>query len=109
TYSKKGYFSIAINHCKKVLALDGADYEAMNRLAWLYAKKKTNLDQGLSLSMKTVEAFPGRAEFIDTLSEIHFVRGETEKALESIKRAIDLSPEDNYYKQQLWRFKNAKP
>ena len=39
-YSKKRYFSVAIGHCKKAHQLAPTDYSTMNRLAWLYAKKR---------------------------------------------------------------------
>ena len=104
-----GSTSIAINHCKKALELNDADYDIMNRLAWLYAKKGVNTDKGLELSKKTIEARPGKAEYLDTISELYYVRGEIDKAVENVKKAIELTPDDNYYKQQLWRFTNTKP
>ena len=81
----------------------------MNRQAWLYAKKSVNLQKALELSSKTLEAFPNRPEFIDTLSEIFYVQGETKKAVEKIQEAIKLMPNNPYYKQQLWKFKNIRP
>ena len=108
-YTKKGFFTAATGYCEKGLNLNADNYEAMNRLAWLYAKKSVNLQKALELSTKTLEAFPNRPEFIDTLSEIFYVQGETEKAVEKIQEAIKLMPNNAYYKQQLWKFKNIKP
>ena len=81
----------------------------MNRLAWLYAKKRTNLVEAFELSKKTLKAFPGDAGYIDTLSEIYYVQGKKDEAIENIKKAIELDPKDSYYKQQLWKFKNVDP
>ena len=108
-YTKKGFFTAATGYCEKALNLNADNYEAMNRLAWLYAKKSVNLQKALELSSKTLEVFPNRPEFIDTLSEIFYVQGETEKAVEKIQEAIKLMPNNAYYKQQLWKFKNIKP
>jgi len=108
-YSKKRYFSNAITHCEQALQLSKDDHPTMNRLAWLYAKKKINLKTGLELSQKTLEAFPDKAEYIDTVSELYYARGNAEKAVENIQAAIKLVPDEPYYKQQLWRFKNVKP
>ena len=108
-YTKKGFFTVATGYCEKALNLNADNYEAMNRLAWLYAKKSINLQKALELSSKTLEVFPNRPEFIDTLSEIFYVQGETEKAVEKIQEAIKLMPNNAYYKQQLWKFKNLKP
>ena len=80
----------------------------MNRLAWWSSKKNINLEKAFDLSNKTLIAFPERPEFIDTLSEIYYVRGEPEQAVQKIKEAINLMPNKPYYKQQLWKFKNTK-
>ena len=108
-YTKKGYFTTATGYCEKALSLNADNYETMNRLAWLYAKKSAKLQKAFELSSKTLKAFPNRPEFIDTLSEIFYVQGETEKAVEKIQEAIKLMPDNPYYKQQLWKFKNIRP
>ena len=33
---------------------------------------------------------------------------DAEKAIEKIQEAINIKPNNNYYKQQLWKFKNTK-
>lgn len=108
-YTKKGYFTVAKGHCEKSFELNGNNYETMNRLAWLYAKKSVKLKKAFDLSTQTLKAFPKRPEFIDTLSEILYVQGKLEKAEEKIQEAIKLVPNNPYYKQQLWKFKNIKP
>ena len=80
----------------------------MNRLAWLYAKKKIKLKKAFELSSQTLEAYPKQDEYIDTLSEILYVQGKTKKAIEKIQEAIKLVPNNLYYKQQLWKFENVK-
>ncbi|MBC8288176.1 MAG: tetratricopeptide repeat protein [Nitrospinae bacterium] len=107
-YTKKGYFTVATRHCEKSYELDKGNYETMNRLAWLYAKKSINLEKAFDISSQTLRAYPKRPDFIDTLSEILYVRGEPEKAMGKIKEAINLMPNNPYYKQQLWKFKNIK-
>ena len=47
--------------------------------------------------------------YIDTLSDIYYVRGDVASAVENIRRAIQIDPKNAYYKQQLWKFKNVKP
>jgi tetratricopeptide (TPR) repeat protein len=108
-YTKKGYFTVATGHCEKSLGLDNNNFITMNRLAWLYAKKKIKLKKAFELSSQTLEVFPKRDEFIDTLSEILYVQGKTNKAMAKIQEAIKLVPNNPYYKQQLWKFKNVKP
>ncbi len=107
-YTKKGYFTVATGHCEKSFELNNSNYETMNRLAWLYAKKSVKLNKAFSLSSQTLKAFPNKPEFIDTLSEILYVQGKPKKAVEKIQEAIKMVPNDSYYKQQLWKFKNVK-
>jgi tetratricopeptide (TPR) repeat protein/cytoskeletal protein CcmA (bactofilin family) len=108
-YTKKGFFTTATGYCEKSLELDNNNFITMNRLAWLYAKKKIKLKKAFELSSQTLKAFPKQDEFIDTLSEILYVQGETKKATEKIQEAIMLVPDNTYYKKQLWKFKNVKP
>lgn len=108
-YSKKGYYTVGIRHCGRAVKLVPDYYDAMNRLAWLFAKKKMNLESALAMSSKTVDAKPKEPGYIDTLSEIHYVQGNIEAAIENIQKAIKLDPEESYYKKQLWKFKNVKP
>jgi len=108
-YSKKGYYTVAIGYCKKAMELKSDYYDSMNRLAWLFAKKRMNLEEALVLSNKTLEAFPKQPGYIDTLSEIYYVKGDIDQAVATIRMAIKLDPAETYYKQQLWKFKNVKP
>jgi tetratricopeptide (TPR) repeat protein len=79
----------------------------MNRLAWLYAKKRMKLDRGIELIKVVTQAHPNRAKYIDTLSELLYAKGDIVAAIESISEAIRLDPENSYYKQQIWKFKNV--
>ena len=81
----------------------------MNRLAWLYAKKRMKLDRGIELIKVVTQAHPNRAKYIDTLSELLYAKGDVVGAVKSIREAIRLDPENSYYKQQIWKFKNVAP
>ena len=72
-------------------------------------KKQIKLAKALEMSSKTLKAFPKSAEYIDTLSEVYYAQGKTDESIAKIKEALKLVPNDAYYKQQLWRFKNIKP
>ena len=81
----------------------------MNRLAWLYAKKRVKLDRGIELIKVVTQAHPNSAKYIDTLSELLYAKGDIVGAVKSIREAIRLDPENSYYKQQIWKFKNVAP
>jgi tetratricopeptide (TPR) repeat protein len=80
----------------------------MNRLAWLYAKKKTKLSKAQRLSRKAVKSDPQNHRYLDTLAEVYYVRGKKDKAIKTIKKALEIDGDNRLYKQQLWRFKHIK-
>jgi tetratricopeptide (TPR) repeat protein len=106
-YSKKRFYTSAIKYCENALNLDSKDLEIMNRLAWLYAKKNLKLELGIELINKAIQESPNRADFIDTLSELYYVKGDISLAVVNIRKAITLEPKNLYYKQQLVRFENS--
>ena len=89
---------------RRAIELNPAAARAWNNLAWLFAKTKTELDEALAAARRAIEIDDGRASYQDTLAEVHYARGEMPMALRTIKRALELEPEDEYYKKQLERF-----
>jgi Flp pilus assembly protein TadD len=51
---------------------------------------------------------PKESSILDTLAECQFRAGQSEKAVETIGRALALAPDDKYLKGQLARFRAAK-
>ena len=107
-YKKKGFYRVSIDHCEKAIKILPNSHPVMNRLAWLYAKKKTNLSKAQRLSQKAVKADPQNHKYLDTLAEVYYVRGKKDKAIETIKKALEIDADNRLYKQQLWRFKHIK-
>jgi tetratricopeptide (TPR) repeat protein len=105
-YSKKRFFTAAIDFCERTLDLTPHKIEAMNRLAWLYAKKGVKIGRGLELIQKVIQSNPSRAIYIDTLAELLFAKGDIEGAVKNIKEVLRIEPDNSYYKQQLWKFQN---
>ena len=106
-YSKKRYYTAAIDFCERALNLSPKGPDIMNRLAWLYAKKRMKLDRGIELINLVTKAYPNSAKYIDTFSELLYAKGDIVGAVKSIREAIRLDPENSYYKQQIWKFKNV--
>jgi len=78
-----------------------------NSLAWLAARCRRRLDAALEHTRRAVELEPDCAWFVDTLAEVHFQRGELDKAVEVGQRALELG-KDKYYREQLDRFRSAR-
>jgi len=75
----------------------------LNNLAWMCAKCDRRLDEAFAKSNKAVNLDPKPA-YLDTLAELHFMRGETEEAIALEKRCIELDPDEPIYREQLDRF-----
>ena len=57
---------------------------------------------------RAVALEPEDSNILDTLAEVYFRLGQVEKAIEVESRALELSPEDNYLKEQLARFREEE-
>jgi tetratricopeptide (TPR) repeat protein len=82
---------------------------AHNSAAWLSACCRRNLDAALRHAEKAVELSPDHAGYFDTLAEVHFQRGDRDKAVAVQKRAIELEPKKAYYRKQLKRLEAGDP
>ena len=92
---------------RRATELHPGSARAWNNLAWLRAKTGTALDEALEAARRAVEIDGSRAGYLDTLAEVHFVRGELPMALRAIRRALEIQPGDEYYAKQLDRFEAA--
>ncbi|HTU89609.1 MAG TPA: hypothetical protein VMF69_05880, partial [Gemmataceae bacterium] len=82
---------------------------AHNSAAWMSACCRRNLDQALQHAEKAVELVPTYAGYLDTLAEVHFQRGDKDKAVTLQKRAIELDPKRAYFRKQLKRLEAGDP
>jgi tetratricopeptide (TPR) repeat protein len=80
-----------------------------NNLAWLGARCRRNLDEALKHAQTATELAPDYAGYLDTLAEVHFQRGEKEKALEVMKKCVALEPRYAYFRKQIKRFEAGDP
>lgn len=75
-----------------------------NSLAWFYARSFRKLDRAQKLSEEAVAADPHNAAFLDTLAEVHFQRGDVEKAIQLEKQAHLIEPGRPELDVQMQRF-----
>lgn len=84
-------------------------YSLLNGYAWRMTELELDLDNALEKALVAVELVKSedeetRAQVIDTLAEVYWKLGNTRKAIDTIKKAIALQPEDTYYQDQLKKF-----
>ncbi|MBL8799863.1 MAG: tetratricopeptide repeat protein [Planctomycetia bacterium] len=80
-----------------------------NTLAWLAACCRRELPKAQEAAERAVQLSPDSAGYIDTLAEVHFQRGNKDKAVELMKRCLELEPKNEYFRQQLKRVEAGDP
>jgi tetratricopeptide (TPR) repeat protein len=76
---------------------------AHNNVAWLAVRCKREFDLALEHARKGVELDPDNAGHIDTLAEVYFQRGDKDKAVELMKKCLEIQPKYEYFRKQLKR------
>ena len=94
---------------ERLLELESVAVDLLNNEAWQIAIAEevdhADLDVARRMAERAVAESDGEAPaYLDTLAEIHFRRGEIDRALELIDAAIDLTPGERYYREQRRRF-----
>ncbi len=82
----------------------------LNNVAWWCFENRIQLEKGEALARKGVEfAEPGveKANVLDTLAEIVFLRGNVDEAVDLIEQAIEEAPDRPYFRRQLARFRDG--
>jgi predicted Zn-dependent protease len=109
-YEDKAYPE-AIRAYEKALELSPRDPETLNNLAWLYAtcEQEQYREPSKALVYATHAAAMKPVPYIlDTLAETYYVNGMHEKAIETMKHALTMNPDDRaYYESQLKKFEQA--
>ena len=78
-----------------------------NSYAWLAVNCRRELDKAQQHAQKAVNLSPKGADYLDTLAEIYFRKGEVAKATETMKKCIELDPAHTYFRKQLARFEKG--
>ena len=71
-----------------------------------------NLEEAETLARLGVEKAEGgaqRAQLLDTLAEILFLRGDPKGALETAQKAVEMDPGNPWYRRQVARFGGRIP
>ena len=114
-YEKSGKLDLARSERERVgeslarsLGRKDADASTLNGLAWICATNDVHLAEALEAAERAVAMEPKNAEILDTLAEVHYRNGNAAKAIEVETQALSLSPNDQYLKDQIARFKGGK-
>ena len=90
-------------------ALERPDNDAstLNGLAWVCATNDVHLEDALRAAERATALEPKSAEILDTLAEVQYRMGRRDEAVETARKALALSPDDEYLRGQLARFQSG--
>lgn len=79
---------------RKVLAIDPANAQTLNYLAYMYAERGIRLPEALVMVKKAVELDPQNYAYLDTLGWVYFRSGEYQMAEDLLQKAVDRNASD---------------
>jgi len=83
------------------------DPNALNNFAWWCFENETNLEEAKKLALHGVDIAPEdgqKSNILDTAAEICNAMDDCKEAVELMRRAVEYSPDRNYYQTQLAKF-----
>ncbi len=93
-YDKIGDKDASIEQMKKIIAIDPHHTNALNYLGYTYADMGINLDEAERLITAALKNRPDDGYITDSLGWVYYQKGQIEKALVFLKKAVALMPED---------------
>jgi tetratricopeptide (TPR) repeat protein len=99
----------ALTTCEQAIAVAPDDHQAYNNAAWIYAHatqpEHHDLDKALRYAAKAVQLTTERnTDNLDTLAEVYFLKGDADKARETITKAAVVLDKTAYYRAQMDKF-----
>ena len=101
----------AIEFYEKSVAIDASEPMVLNNLAWTYAEEEIELDRALELSLRSLKSDADNVVYLDTYAELLYKKGNHERAIALMRRALEIEPEDgehyHYLQEQMEKFRLA--
>jgi tetratricopeptide (TPR) repeat protein len=93
-YDKSNKKEASMDAMRKVISLDPKHSNALNYLGYTYADLGENLDEAERLILEALKHKPDDGYITDSLGWVYYKKGEYEKALEYLEKAIGIVPDD---------------
>ena len=93
----------AQDYYKEALKRNPLDDSNMNNLAWVYAIQGIHLREGIRLSRRSLRLRPQTVAYMDTLAELYYKAGNRARAVQIIRQAIALDPQNPELRAHLHR------
>lgn len=90
-----GQTAVAEDALRRFIAIFPESMIGYNQLAWVFVQREMRLEEARELAEKADSLQPGNASVLDNLGWISFLQGDTEGALEVLRRANAVSDQSN--------------
>ena len=100
-----------LNLYNEILLKYSNNPKILNMYAWRMAEIEINLEDALAKAQKAIHLMnddPKRANIIDTEAEIFWKMKQYDNAIRTIDLAIQIDPQNQYYKDQREKFLDSK-
>ena len=91
----------------KALTSEIESPEIYNSLAWQFALRKKYPEATLEAARKAHTLAPDDANIMDTVAEAYYAAGYYQEAIQWENKALEIDPENAFFKKQLKKFLNA--
>ena len=89
----------ATSYLEKAYEQQPTNLIVLNNLAWVY--RESNIGRALELAEQAIELDPEYADALDTFGWLLHLNGESDRAIQYLQRAVDLSPDSEVIAQHL--------
>jgi tetratricopeptide (TPR) repeat protein len=79
---------------RRILALEPENADALNALGYTLTDRTDRHQEALALITRALEIKPDEAAFVDSIGWVHYRLANYDKAIEFLRRALDMLPND---------------
>lgn len=93
-YDENRQKDLSAAEMRKAIALNPSNAPALNYLGYSYAEAGKHLDEAETLIKRALDIEPEDGFYIDSLGWVYYQRGQYQKAIDQLERAVNLTSSD---------------
>lgn len=91
-YYKAKLYEQALKLYEKLLKIEPDNAKILNNIGFILVETKLNLRKGMDYIRKALRLKPGHPSYLDSLGWGHYLNGDYEQAVKTLKKAFELAP-----------------
>lgn len=100
-YDKLGRFDELVSEMQEAIRLDPGHADALNYLGYTFAERDMRLEEAAGLIQRALVIKPQNGYYLDSLAWAYFKMGRLQEALEEMKQAVAVVPDDPVFFEHL--------